>query len=101
MKVNSKVPFYKKKWFIPILIVVIVIAFYESRESSKTSSKSSLDEKESKCYDERAYDIGYKEGKNNRNANFLADCDYMWKLDNDGQMSKDCFCQGYNNGFNQ
>lgn len=74
--------------------------FFQSKHDKKVNQESRVAQ-ESNCDDQRAYDLGFKEGANNRKQNFLADCDYMWKLDNDGQMSKECFCLGYEQGYNK
>ena len=100
MNENARIPFYKKKWFIIVIVILIIGSIYQNKNSPNSSNEYSKS-KESKCSDERAYEIGYKEGKNNRRNTFLVDCDYMWKLDDDGQMSKYCFCNGYNSGYNE
>jgi hypothetical protein len=68
--------------------------YSSSSSSSNSSQKSSSDP----CSDMTAYNRGYSEGSNNKNM--MADCDYFWEMDNDGQMSKSCFCKGYNIGHN-
>jgi hypothetical protein len=100
MKESNKLPFYKKKWFVPFVIILIVVSIFQSKNDKNVNHGSTISQ-ESDCEDQRAYDLGFKEGANNRNKSFLVDCDYMWKLDNDFQMSKECFCLGYDKGFNK
>jgi hypothetical protein len=53
----------------------------------------------SKCDDMTAYNNGLQVGRDNKSM--MADCDYFWEMDNDGKMSKSCYCQGYNAGHNE
>ncbi len=94
----------------PIIIAIVVFLVIGaiignkskkgSSSSSYSSSSSSSSQKSSSdpCSDMTAYNRGYSEGSNNKNM--MADCDYFWEMDNDGQMSKSCFCKGYNIGHN-
>ncbi|AMQ55554.1 hypothetical protein AO498_04000 [Algoriphagus sanaruensis] len=59
-----------------------------SKESSETYQESS-----SPCDDMVSYNRGVNTGRANKNL--WADCNYFWELDNDGNMSKDCYCKGY------
>ena len=60
--------------------------------SCNTNSSSSSSNK--KCDDMRAYNAGVETAEDNKNM--LADCDYFWQMDDDGEMSKSCYCKGYN-----
>ncbi|RVU25564.1 hypothetical protein EOJ36_03870 [Sandaracinomonas limnophila] len=85
----------KKTILIIVGILILGGVFLNKRKSSSSSSGDSTSKK---CYDMDAYDKGHYEGTSNRNM--VADCDYFWEMDNDGKMSKQCFCEGYNDGHN-
>lgn len=77
-----------------LVAVCLVLASCGGNSSSSNRGNSSSSTAEEKCSDMTAYNRGYQEGRNNKEM--LADCDYFWEMDDDGKMSKDCFCKGYN-----
>jgi hypothetical protein len=85
----------KEKFMAYVGIIAFGSIIFSNCSSSTDKEGSSSNDK---CSDMVAYDMGYSEGI--RNKNMLADCDYFWKMDNDGKMSKSCFCKGFNEGHN-
>lgn len=70
-----------------LLLSMCLISFFMfscGNENSKTSECSDMD----------SYNKGVRTGKDNKNM--VAECDYFWQMDNDGNMSKGCYCKGYN-----
>lgn len=76
-----------KNLFLVLAFSILLYSCGGNERGNKTSSNS-------KCSDMKAYKAGIKAGKDN--ANMIADCDYFWQMDNDGEMSKSCYCKGYN-----
>jgi hypothetical protein len=78
------------KFFKLLAIFILTISSFSCGSSSSGSSK---------CEDMTAYNNGLQVGRDNKSM--MADCDYFWEMDNDGKMSKSCYCQGYNAGHNE
>ena len=82
-----------KKIYASLVVSLILLSCNGSSSNSSSGSNSSSSSEE-KCSDMTAYNRGYQEGRNNKEM--MADCDYFWEMDDDGKMSKECFCKGYN-----
>lgn len=100
IKVNLKVnllKIYKNHEKIIILYVnFYVYSFLWKREvknSDKVNPNKTYQESSDPCDDMLSYNRGINTGRANKN--YYGDCDYFWKLDNDGNMSKSCYCKGY------
>jgi hypothetical protein len=87
-----------KKLFVYLFLVTVLFGCGSSN-SENSSSESSISTSESSedtsdpCDDMLSYNRGVSTGRANKN--YYADCDYFWELDNDGNMSKSCYCMGY------
>jgi hypothetical protein len=67
-----------------LLLSLFFIISCGNSNSSKSSGK--------KCDDMESYNLGKKEGQNNR---MYTDCDYYWKMDKQWVKDKKCFCKGF------
>lgn len=87
-----------KKLFVCLFLITILFGCGSNNSGNSSSGSSeatseSIEETEDPCDDMVSYNRGVSTGRSQKNL--FADCDYFWEMDNDGTMSKYCYCMGY------
>ena len=83
----------------PFLLLFVMLFGCGPKNSANSSNESETTNEDptvsqDPCDDMLSYNRGASTGRANKNL--YADCDYFWELDNDGNMSQYCYCEGYN-----
>lgn len=80
-----------KKLFSFLFLFVMLFGCGSKNSSNSNNEVSTVSE--DPCDDMVSYNRGVSTGRSQKNL--FADCDYFWQMDNDGTMSKNCYCMGY------